>query len=270
MPATEHQELRQEVKNFGFLEVTVLILSVYVLAALLAQSLLEISPAVLQLLDHIDLLVCAVFFVDFLVNLRRAKSKWRFMRWGWIDLVSCIPVYDAFRWGRLARLLKIIRILRAFRSARHIMAYLYRRRSRGLAVSTILTAVILILFSCIAILAFEDAPESNIKTPFDAVWWAISTMTTVGYGDRFPVTVEGKLVAIVLMIFGVGLFGVLTGLFAKIFVESDLQRESEHAILAAEVRLLRERLEANNGSGDSDNGRTDRESELNEHETGRK
>ncbi|HEX2748374.1 MAG TPA: potassium channel family protein, partial [Verrucomicrobiales bacterium] len=84
---------------------------------------------------------------------------------------------------------------------------------------------------------------SNIKTPFDAVWWAFSTITTVGYGDRFPVTMEGKLVAIVLMIAGVSLFGVLTGLLAKLFLEPAARKEdTDVRELRDEVRLLRDQI----------------------------
>ncbi len=98
--------------------------------------------------------------------------------------------------------------------------------------------------SSIAVLAFEDESESNIRTPFDAVWWAISSTTTVGNGDKVPMTVEGKIVAMILMVTGVGLFGVLTGLFERLFVEPALRREdSDIQLLATEIRLLRERIE---------------------------
>ena len=69
-------------------------------------------------------------------------------------------------------------------------------------------------------------------------------MTTVGYGDKVPATVEGKIVAMILMVTGVGLFGVLTGLFARLFVEPDLKREdADISALTTEIRLLRERIE---------------------------
>jgi voltage-gated potassium channel len=169
------------------------------------------------------------------------------MRWGWIDLISSIPAVDFLRWGRLVRVVRVVRIvrvLRAFRSARHLTAALFRHRTRSLALTTLLTAFILVTFSATALLAFEVEPDSNISTPFDALWWAITTMTTVGYGDKYPVTVEGKIVAMILMIAGVGLFGVLTGLFARLFVGPELKKEDTGiAALGAEVRMLREQIE---------------------------
>jgi voltage-gated potassium channel len=243
MSATEQNEPSQEQPRIGFLEISVLVLSVYVLGALLVQTLFPLAPEVSALLDRIDFFVCIVFLTEFCVRFHRAPSKLRFMRWGWIDLISSIPLLDALRWGRLVRLIRILRILRAFRSARHLVGFLYRHRSRSIAATTILSAAVLIIFSSIAVLAFETEPASNIRTPFDAIWWAVSTMTTVGYGDKVPMTIEGKIVAMVLMVVGVGLFGVLTGLFARLFVEPDLRREDEDIKdVLVELRLLRKEV----------------------------
>ena len=242
-PSPDH-ETPGDVPRIGLLEIAVLGLSVYVLGALLAQTVFHVSPEVSLLLDRIDTVVCVVFLADFAVRFRCAPSKLVFMKWGWIDLVSSIPAYDFLRWGRMVRVIRIMRILRAFRSARHLVAFLYLRRTRNLALTVVLTAFVLVIFSSIAVLVFEDEKESNIRTPFDAVWWAVSTMTTVGYGDKVPVTMEGKIVAMILMVTGVALFGVLTGLFARLFVQPELKKEdADIAALAQEIRLLRERLE---------------------------
>lgn len=74
------------------------------------------------------------------------------------------------------------------------------------------------IFGSISILQFETAPESNIKTAEDAIWWAFVTITTVGYGDRYPVTTEGRIIAAFLMITGVALFGTFTGFIAAWFM----------------------------------------------------
>ena len=244
MKPSPDPEATDDLRRFGFLEIAVLVLSVYVLGALLAQTVFHVSPEVSLLLDRIDTFVCVIFLADFAVRFRRAPSKLAFMKWGWIDLMSSIPAYDFLRWGRMVRVIRIIRILRAFRSARHLVAFLFRHRTRSLALTVVLTGFVLVISSSIGVLVFEDEKESNIRTPFDALWWAVSTMTTVGYGDKVPVTVEGKVVAMILMVTGVGLFGVLTGLFARLFMEPDLKKEdADISKLAMEIRLLRERIE---------------------------
>ena len=92
--------------------------------------------------------------------------------------------------------------------------------------SVSLFAILMVIFSSIAILQVEDSPESNIKTAEDAVWFSYVTITTVGYGDKYPVTTEGRIIAAVLMTTGVGLFGIFTGFVASWFVE-DKREESE-------------------------------------------
>lgn len=78
----------------------------------------------------------------------------------------------------------------------------------------------MIIFSSIAILQVETKEASNIKTAEDALWWSYVTITTVGYGDKFPVTTEGRIIAMLLMTVGVGLFGTFTGYVASWLVES--------------------------------------------------
>src|SRR6185312_9490381 len=87
--------------------------------------------------------------------------------------------------------------------------------------SVFLTAFLLVMFCSIGILICEQqSPNANIKTAGDAVWWSISTFTTVGYGDVYPTTMEGRILAMVLMMSGIGLFGILSGLAASFFLGS--------------------------------------------------
>ncbi|TDU81213.1 voltage-gated potassium channel [Prosthecobacter fusiformis] len=227
-----------------FLDALVLLLSIYVIVALMIQLTVPLEENVRELMNYLDVFVCTVFFSDFVIRFCKAESKIAFMRWGWIDLLSCIPA-NVFTLGRAVRIFQIVRILRAFRSMRAIMSYLHQHRARSMAATTVLMAVVLLLFSMISILIFENEEGSNIRSPLDALWWGITTMTTVGYGDHYPVTVGGRFVAMLLMITGVGLFGVLTGLFARFFVEPELKRDDgDMRELVNEVRMLRERLES--------------------------
>lgn len=227
-----------------FFQCLILVLSVYVLAAMFLQTVLQLSPETNKLIDRIDFAICLVFLFDFFRRLRQAPSKLKFLKWGWIDLISSIPMFDFLRWGRVVRIVRILRILRAFRSTKVLLSFLFQNRANGTFASVALISIVMVIFASIAILNLENAAESNIKTPADALWWAFTTITTVGYGDRFPVTVEGRLVAAVLMTVGVGLFGTFTAYIATSFMEVGHKKESDEIqVLIEEVRMLRAQVE---------------------------
>lgn len=81
--------------------------------------------------------------------------------------------------------------------------------------------VSLVLFSATCVVQFETVKESNIHGPWDAIWWSICTITTVGYGDKFPVTDGGRIIALILMISGIGLFGTLIGYISSYFTDKE-------------------------------------------------
>lgn len=227
-----------------FFQLLILFLSIYILIALFIQTVFQLPPQVNLLIDRIDFIICLVFIYDFFQRFYKAESKSAFLKWNWIDLLSSIPMFDVLRIGRLARLVRIFRILRAFRSTKILLDYLFRNRARGTFGTVALISIVLTVFASIAILNFENTPESNIKTPSDALWWAFATITTVGYGDKFPITHEGRIVAAVLMTAGVGLFGTFTGFVASLFVEVEQKKEeTEIQLLTQEIKLLREKIE---------------------------
>ena len=93
------------------------------------------------------------------------------------------------------------------------------------AVATITSGVV--IFGSISILLVENDPASNIKSAEDAIWWALVTVTTVGYGDKFPVTTEGRIIGVALMFVGVGLFGTFTGYVASWFTAGNKTDEQK-------------------------------------------
>lgn len=215
-------------QKLGFLNVIVVILSFYVLGALLVDTFVKLPEETSILLNYIDDGICAIFFLEFCTELYRAERKWEYLRWGWVDLISCIPMIDALRFGRVLRLIKLLRIIKAFRSTRRLVEYLFRNKAQGALTSVSVVAILLVIFSAIAILQVEDDPESNIKTAEDAIWWAYVTVTTVGYGDKFPVTTEGRAIAALLMAAGVGLFGTFTAFATSLFVKEQSNTENSN------------------------------------------
>lgn len=203
---------------FGGLSLIILILSLYVLISLVSTTFFNVSPEVQKILMQIDNFICIIFLIDFFYRFYKAPNKLKFLKWGWIDFISSIPFIDFLRVGRLLRLLRLLRILRAFKSVKHIAEHVYKDKSKGLLSTVAVIAFLMVLFSSVTILQVETAPNSNIKTAEDALWWSYTTLTTVGYGDRYPVTTEGRLIAAVLMTTGVGLCGTFAGYIASILM----------------------------------------------------
>lgn len=188
--------------------------------------------------------IWALFGIDYLVRLVLAGDRGWFVRTHLLDLMIL--------------LLPMARPLRALRVIAMINALNRRLRGgfRG-KVALYVTATML-LVGTIASLAVLDAeryaPHATITTFGDAVWWTLSTITTIGYGDVYPVTVEGRVVAGALMIAGIALLGVITGSFASWFVENlrqveeDVDQTGDRITakldqLLVEVRLLTTRIQ---------------------------
>ena len=204
--------------QLSLLNLIVFVLSVYVLLALLIDTLWVLPKETSILLTYIDNTICIFFFIEFWVRFYQSDNKLNFMKWGWFDLISSIPAISYLRAGRVLRLIRLLRLIRAFRSTRMFVTHIFRNKAQGAFTSVSILACLLIIFSSIAILQVEKDPDSNIKTAEDAIWWSYVTITTVGYGDKYPVTTEGRLIAAVLMTAGVGLFGTFTAYISSWFV----------------------------------------------------
>lgn len=205
--------------KLGLLNLFVLFLSVYVLLVLLVDIFFSVPPEIAKILSLVDNAICFFFLFEFGIRFSRAESKLRFMKWGWIDLVSSIPSVDFLRAGRTLRLIKLLRILRAFRSTKNLVNHVFQNKAQGAFTTVCILAVILVIFSSISILQLETDPNSNIKTAEDALWWSYVTITTVGYGDKFPVTTGGRIIGAILMTSGVGLFGTFTAFISAWFLK---------------------------------------------------
>jgi voltage-gated potassium channel len=214
-------------QNFGFLNLIVLILSIYILVALLIDTLFNLPRETSKILEHVDSTICIFFLVEFCIRFYQAENKKKFMKWGWVDLIASIPTFNYFRFGRALRLIRLLRIIRAFRSTHHFINHIYKNRAEGAFTTVSIIAFLLVTFSSIAILQVETDPNSNIKTAEDALWWSYVTITTVGYGDKFPVTTEGRIIGMILMTGGVGLFGTFSGFIASWFVAGKNEKDEK-------------------------------------------
>lgn len=232
-----------EIKPF---QAIILILSIITIGALTAELVFDIPTEAQRVIRWADTCICILFLIDFCIQFKQAESKLRFMKWGWIDLLASIPEIEALRWGRLFRVFRILRIFLLAKSLRNFITSLFKNRTEGGVASVFLITFLVIIFSSVAILFAERTPTANITTAGDAVWWSITTITTVGYGDKYPVTHEGRIIAGALMITGVGLFGTLSGVIASFFLghHRDQQKKDEQLTqqfneLKSEIATLR-------------------------------
>lgn len=210
--------VKKEIKLFNIL---ILILSVYVLISLLVSVIFELSEELNILLGYIDNFICIVFLVDFWIRFKKADNKLEFMKWGWIDLIASIPFLDFARAGRIIRLIRLVRVFRALKSTKLIYEHITQNKKQSVLTSVALISILMIIFSSIAILQFEKDINSNIKTAEDAIWWSYVTITTVGYGDKYPITTEGRIIGAILMTTGVGIFGTFTALVSSWFIQKN-------------------------------------------------
>lgn len=179
-----------------------------------------------------DLLIWAVFCIEYVARLLLSADKLRFVRTHWFDLsVLILPVLRPLR---ALRLLNALRVLN-----RHAVSW-----TRGrLALYVVATTALIVLIGGLAVLEAERGhPNSNINSYPQALWWAVCTITTVGYGDLYPETLEGRLVALGLMLGGLGLIGFTTGSLASWIVDqlSDSERPNAAATRADVILLLHE------------------------------
>jgi voltage-gated potassium channel len=194
-----------------------------------------------------DSVISVVFIADFLIQLRRAPSKrhYFFRGLGWLDLLGSLPA-PGVRIARLARVIRAIRVIRRFGFRRLGRSALADRAGSSLVVAVFLTIVVLQYGSIAVLLAENNAPNANITSASDAVWWSYVSITTVGYGDRYPVTDLGRSIGVAVLTIGVGLFGVLTGFLAKFFLDPRRVREARtaepQADIQAELQELRRQV----------------------------
>jgi voltage-gated potassium channel len=170
--------------------------------------------------------ICVVLFGDACFRLIRARGKRRFLvsDHGWLYFLGSLPIPFIFVL-RLVPTWVLVRRLRR-RDYEALGRVVVRRRAQSTLFSVILVAIVVLEIGSIAILGAEaGAPTGNIKTAGDALWWAVVTIATVGYGDLYPITGEGRIVGVFMMIVGVGVFAALSSFLAQWFIR---QRSTSH------------------------------------------
>jgi voltage-gated potassium channel len=197
---------------------------------------MPLPTSIFRVVLIIDSLCSIAFLTDFFLRLHRAPTKRSYIvdQKGWLDFLGSLP----FPLLRLARIFRVAHQYQPFR--RNGFRSIWRKIIIDRAGSALLTAVFLTIvvvqYASMSVLWAETgAPDENINTASDAVWWSYQTITTVGYGDKFPVTNWGRFVGVLLMSTGVGLFAVITGFIANWFLAP--KKEPEDPATAQQTAL---------------------------------
>ncbi|HEX3469522.1 MAG TPA: ion transporter [Candidatus Elarobacter sp.] len=196
-----------------------------------------LAPAVRNGTEIAGWIVWLLFALDYATRFRLAPHKRTFVRRNLIDLaVILLPllaplrVFSGLRALRVLRAITLVSVaVRAQKTSRSIF------HPRRVAVAVLLVTILALIGATLELQFEQNAPSSNITSFGDSVWWAVSTITTVGYGDKYPTTFEGKAVALLLMLAGVGATGVLSAALAAAFIGG----RQEHDFLDLVNRLDR-------------------------------
>jgi voltage-gated potassium channel len=184
----------------------------------LMLDLLIRNPDLVQVVTFMDLLLIIIFALDFARRLRVAEDDRAYL-WGgmgWLDAVSIIPL---LRIARVLRIVRVGRIVSRMGGPEKALRAFFANKATGGLLLVLLIAIMVMEFGSLAVLWAERAsPDANITTAGDALWYMVVTMSTVGYGDQYPVTELGRLFGSLIIVVGVGVFGTLTGFLANVFL----------------------------------------------------
>lgn len=222
MGASRHKSARQAaLERFErATELPLLILAVAIVPLLLAQVVFKLSDTAEAAVIAVDWFTWAVFALEYVIRLALTEQRWRFVRREWPALlIVVIPFLRPLRVMRVARSFRLLRLARLAAFLTVVTRASRRLLTRHKLHYALLITGVMVVGCALLVHTLEDGHGGSIDSVGDALWWSITTVTTVGYGDMFSVTPAGRGVAAVLMFTGIALFGVLTANLAALMVD---------------------------------------------------
>ncbi len=216
--ATATEVGREDLKGTTY-ELFILAISILSMVNLALEFIFDYQSQYWWLVTEIDIFLTLIFVIDFTYRLRTAPSKRHYLgRGGGVfDFLGCIPGLRIFRVFRIIRAGRIIQRLGGPRVLRDLRTQF----ASGTLYLIIFLGLTILEFVGLLTLHFEmHAPDANITTGGDALWWGYVTATTVGYGDQYPVTTGGRLAGTLMLTVGVALFATFSGFLANAFLSN--------------------------------------------------
>ncbi|MEZ0447689.1 ion transporter [Cellulomonas sp. ICMP 17802] len=230
---------RSELKSTGY-EIFIGALSLLSIFNLILIGFARRGGDLDQVLLVMNAIFSAVFLLDFSYRLATAPSRsaYFFRHFGWADLLASLP-FPQLKFLRIFRLVRVFRLLREV-GGRAVLRRLVRDRAGSALYTLLFTGILVLQFGSMAMLSVEaDAPDANITDASDALWYTIVTISTVGYGDRYPVTNGGRVIGAMIIVVGVGIFGTFTGYLANLFLAPRKTAKQPDDEAAAPIERLR-------------------------------
>ncbi len=194
---------------------------------------IELTSIIIFTIEYILRLWTAIYIYPHLSH-TRARLRYVFSYMALIDLLAILPFYLPFiftvdlrilRMIRLSRLLRVMKVNR-YSNSLHTLSNVLKKKSPQLISSTVIVSI-LIIISAVTMFNLEHKAQPTVfKNLFSSIWWAIATLTTVGYGDIYPITPFGKILSGLIAILGIGLVAIPTGIISSGFMES-ISKEKE-------------------------------------------
>ncbi len=192
------------------------------------ETIPDLNPHTRKVLHYIDLFIVVIFTIEYILRIYLAKYKLRFVfsLLGLIDLLAILPFYISIgvdlRALRALRFLSIFRIFKLIRYNRAIHHFVRAIRSAKEEILLfIFVTLILIFFSAVGIYYFEhEAQPEYFSSVFESLWWAVITLTTVGYGDVYPITVGGRVFTFFILMIGLGIIAIPTAIISSALTKS--------------------------------------------------
>jgi voltage-gated potassium channel len=225
LPVPVKKRINTELKPIGY-ELFIGALSVLSILNLVLLLFVK-DPALETVIYVINGFMMPIFVGDFLYRFFTAQSKsgYFFRSFGWADLISSLP-FPQLKILRMFRLWRVYRLFLKF-GARNLLNEFLAHRADNALFTVVFLVMCVLEFGALAVLKAElSSPNANITTASDAIWWAYVTITTVGYGDRFPTTSWGRIIGILVMTAGVGLFGTLAGFLSNKLLTQPVPKEA--------------------------------------------
>lgn len=245
----------------------VIVIVINIIALILSTY--ELPPGLLTALDVIETITVAFFGIEYLLRIwtanllypadscPRAILKFLISFDGIVDLLSIIPAFfltgfAAFRMLRAARIFHLFRINATYDSFNVITTVLHRKRKQIL--SSVFIIAVLMLASSLSMYSVEHEAQPEVfRNAFSGLWWSVSTILTVGYGDIYPVTLIGRIMAIIIAILGVGVVAIPTGIISAGFVEQHTKLENIMGAVNETKTLIKEATDSSRFSSPAEN-----------------